>query len=110
MVEPQRERIILTKEMGGAKFSEGDVVFVLRDVGEMSGQEEAGIVHNIEQGGRVFIDYGGYISLLHDEEQIRHAPEEIRDELKLKLEQRSEETRRWMEHATRYLRKALEER
>lgn len=108
MVEPQRERIILTKEMGGTKFSEGDVVLVLRDVGVMAGHEQAGLVHDIEPAGRVFIDYGGYISLLHDEEQIRHAPLETREELKLKLEQKGEETRQWIEHATRNIRKALE--
>ena len=64
---------------------------VLRDVGEMEGQEEAGIIYDIEPSGRVFVNYGGVVSLLHDDEQIRKAPEDIEEALKLRLEQHESE-------------------
>lgn len=107
MVEAPRSMVI--KEV---PFSVGDVVLVLRDVGdpELEGRdEEGGIVYEIEQSGRVFIDYGGVVSLLHDEDQIRPAPEDIREALAMRLNQNSEELHQEMLKATSGIRSALEE-
>jgi len=72
-------------------YSKGDIVLVLRDAGEMEGQEEAGIIHDIEPGGPVFVNYGGIVSLLHDGEQIRKVPQDIEEALKLRLQQNESE-------------------
>jgi len=112
MVENQRERIAASKEIGGTMFSEGNVVLVLRDVGSPeleTGEEEAGIILDIEQGGRVFINYGGVVSLLHDEDQIRHAPEKIREALTIRLKQNNEDLQAEGYEATKYIRGILEE-
>ena len=93
-------------------FSEGNVVLVLRDVGSPeleTGEEEAGIILDIEQGGRVFINYGGVVSLLHDEDQIRHAPEKIREALTIRLKQNNEDLQAEGYEATKYIRGILEE-
>ncbi len=88
----------------GKPFQEGDVVLVLRD----EGKEEGGIIDDIEKSGRVFINYGGVVSLLHDDEQIRMAPEDIREPLLLRLQQNQQELMEQMERATRGLREVLE--
>ena len=105
MIEALRE--INNKEL---PYSAGDVVLVLRDVGTdlETGQEEAGIVHDVEQGGRVFINYGGVVSLLHEKDQIRLAPADMREALKLRLNQNNEDLQKSMFEATRGLREALE--
>lgn len=112
MIENQRGKIIANKEIGGTIFSEGNVVLVLRDVGNPeleTGEEEAGIILDIEQGERVFINYGGVASLLHDEDQIRLAPEEIREALTLRLKQNSEDLQAEGYEATKHIRGILEE-
>ncbi len=107
MIERRRE--INAKDN---KFSKGDVVLVLRDVGspELEGkEEEGGIVFRVEDGGRMFINYGGIVSLLHDDDQIRLAPPEIKDALELRLKQNDEELTERMTKATKNLSKVLEE-
>lgn len=115
MVEAKRGLLTSTmiKEM---PFSVGDVVLVLRDVdttltnmADVGISEEAGIVFQIEQGGRTFIDYGGVVSLLHDEDQIRLVPDDIREALKLRLSQNSEELQESILKNTSRIRGVLEE-
>ena len=82
---------VLTNTVKEFPYSKGEVVMVLRDVGEMERQEEAGIVFDIEPSGRVFVNYGGVVSLLHDDEQIRKAPQDIEEALRLRLKQNESE-------------------
>lgn len=107
MIERRREINIQN-----TRFSEGDVVLVLRDVGspELEGEEEeGGIVFDIEERGRVFINYGGVVSLLHDSDQIRLAPPEIKDALELILKQNGEELNEKTTKITKNLSKAMKE-
>ena len=102
----ERLRSNIQKEL---PFSVGDVVLVQRDVGRMKGQEEGGIVYDIEPSGRVFINYGGVVSLLHDKEQVRPAPEDIREALELRLRQNSEDLSLELSKYTDPLRDILED-
>ena len=100
---------VLSKTDNEFPYSKGDVVLVLRDVGEMEGQEEAGIVNNIEPGGRVSVDYSGVVSLLHDNEQIREAPLDIKEALRLRLKQNESELHEEVLRATGNIRGILME-
>jgi hypothetical protein len=93
-------------------FSKGDVVLVLEGIGdpEFEGEgEKAGIVHEIDSNGTVFINYGGMITPLHEQDQIRLAPEDIHEVLRLQLNQNEEDMQKSMLEATRGLCEPLEE-
>lgn len=87
-------------------FKEGDLVLVLR---EGSDNEVAGIVSRVEESGRTFINSGGVVELLHDQDQIRDVPENIAEPLRLRLEQNQEDLQKEIRRITDPLIPLLEE-
>lgn len=71
----------------------GDYLMVLRP----DYPEEAGRVHEVEPGGRVFINYGGVVRLLGDEDQVREIPLDILEAIKLNLELNEKDRREQVE-------------
>ncbi|MCL4359846.1 hypothetical protein M1555_01135 [Patescibacteria group bacterium] len=73
------------------------------------GSERTGIVYTVDIDGRIFINYGGIIQMLHSWDTVHAVPEEERERVWLDLKLRDAEMRERMRIATAPLSELLEE-
>ena len=83
-----------------------DLILVIR---EDEKQEVAVVVDRVDKNGTVWMNYGGYIDPLHDSDQVRIAPEELREALILGLKQNGEELNERLNKTFAPFRKAFED-
>jgi hypothetical protein len=96
-------------EIGGEKFLEGDIVLILqaRDDEDGFGDELGAKIHTIESNGHALINYGTHLQFLNDGDQVRHAPEEMKEIISMMLESSSEQVRMDVESRTKNIRSLL---
>ncbi|HUC94513.1 MAG TPA: hypothetical protein VMR19_00710 [Candidatus Saccharimonadales bacterium] len=86
-------------------LEKGDLLLVL---GKDEDREIPGVIDEIDANGTVWMRYGGYVTPLHDTDQIRIPPEEMRKEILDRLREANERTRKLLDDATGPLGELLE--
>jgi hypothetical protein len=74
-----------------------DLLLIL---GKNDNYERAGTVDSIDKHGTVWINYGGYVTVLYGADQIRVPPEEEREAIALRLKEQNDRMRELLQEFT----------